>query len=107
MVFEIDDVDELFPNESEISIYRVIQESLNNIIKHAEATEARVSIEKTERFVIIKIEDDGKGFEVHDTDGNGFGLIGMTERVRMLGGTLSIESASLKGTKIIIKLELK
>ncbi|MEO6590063.1 MAG: two-component regulator propeller domain-containing protein, partial [Pyrinomonadaceae bacterium] len=108
IVSEIDEVDELFPNETELSIYRIVQESLNNVIKHAHASEVKVLIEKNERSIFISIEDDGKGFDANaESNGDnrgGFGLFGMAERVRMLGGTIAIESERGKGTKILIKV---
>ncbi len=70
----------------------------------------KVSVEESERAVIIKIEGDGKGFDVNaENNGDnrgGFGLFGMAERVRMLGGTIAIESETGKGTKILIKISL-
>ena len=106
---EIEDVDGLFENEAEISIYRIIQESLNNILKHSEATKVKVSITKTERAVSIKIQDNGKGFDVkaksETKQRGGFGLLGMSERVRLLGGTILIESELLKGTILVINLD--
>ena len=105
---EIEDIDDIFDKEAEISIYRIIQESLNNILKHADATVVRVSIVKSERSVKIEIADNGKGFDVSATDETkrrgGFGLLGMNERVRMLGGTIAIESGADKGAKIEIEL---
>lgn len=100
----IENIDGLFENEAEISIYRIIQESLNNILKHAEASEAEVSISKAGRDVKIKISDNGQGFDIKERNRAGFGLLGMTERVRMLGGTLLIDSAVNEGTTIEIEL---
>ncbi len=89
---ELEDIDGLFEKEAEISIYRIIQESFNNIMKHSGATKVRVSMTETERSVKIEIADNGKGFDVDsasETDKRGgFGLLGMSERVRMLGGTI-------------------
>jgi len=105
---QLENIDDLFAKEAEISIYRIIQESLNNILKHAEATKTRVSMTETERSVKIEISDNGKGFDAHsasETSGRGgFGLLGMRERVRMLGGTLAIESAADQGAQIKIEL---
>ena len=110
IISDIEDVDGLFENEAEISIYRIIQESLNNILKHAEATKVRVLMAKTARFVTIEIADNGKGFDVkaksETKSRGGFGLLGMSERVRMLGGTQTIESETGKGTVIRINLHL-
>jgi signal transduction histidine kinase/ligand-binding sensor domain-containing protein len=107
MFLQIDDIDDLFENEAELSIYRIIQESLNNIIKHSEATEIRVMVERKEESVRIKIEDNGKGFKVNSPKQNGFGLLGISERVRMLGGTLSIKSEIDSGTITEIEIWTK
>jgi signal transduction histidine kinase len=109
MFLQIDDIDDLFDNEAELSIFRIIQESLNNILKHAEASEIRVTIERNDNLVNIKIEDNGKGFAVNspNQEQSGFGLLGINERVRMLGGTLSIESEKDFGTIVLIKLNTK
>ena len=109
LIADIDDVDGLFSSEAEMSIYRIIQESLNNILKHSGATEAEVAVKKSERFVRITIEDKGRGFDLGapgdaDASRRGFGLLGMTERVRMLGGTQTIQSAPGQGTIITIRL---
>lgn len=106
IISQIDDIDGLFENEAEISIYRIIQESLNNIIKHAEATEVRVLVLRKERQINIKIEDNGKGFDVNSQNQKrgGFGLLGIGERVRMLGGVFLIKSEPKKGTAIEIEL---
>lgn len=103
---EIDDIDRLFNKEEEMSLYRIVQESLNNILKHAEAGEVKISIKKAENSLTIKIQDNGKGFATSG-DGNkndGFGLLGIAERVKILGGTHTIESVLGKGTSVIIKL---
>ncbi len=113
---EIDDVDGIFPAETEMSIYRILQESLNNILKHSEASEAKVSMVKNDRIVTIRIEDNGRGFDsrqarsdIHSTRAGeklGFGLLGMAERIKMLGGTQTIESETGKGTTIKINLKV-
>jgi signal transduction histidine kinase/ligand-binding sensor domain-containing protein len=107
MFLQINDIDGLFESEAELSIYRIIQESLNNILKHAEAAEIRVSIQRKEDSVSIKIEDNGKGFDTSLQNQNGFGLLGIAERVRMLGGSFVIESKINQGTKTLINLNLR
>ena len=108
IVSEIENIDGIFENEAEISVYRIVQECLNNIMKHSSAREVKVKITKTERGVSIKISDDGKGFDrknqTETQKSGGFGLIGMIERVRILGGTLAIDSAIGEGT--IVEIEL-
>jgi signal transduction histidine kinase len=61
---ELDDVDNIFDPEAEMSIYRIIQESLSNIMKHAEASEAQVFVKKSERSLTVLISDDGKGYDL-------------------------------------------
>ncbi len=107
----IDDVDNIFGIEKELSIYRIIQENLNNVIKHAEAKLVRVSIKKIGTNLTIIIQDDGKGFDVNivknnDSNKGGFGLLGMAERIRMLGGKHIIESEIGHGTKVSITIGL-
>lgn len=106
----IDDVDDVFSSEAEMSVYRIIQESLNNVAKHAEADEAILRVERTNGIVTIKIEDDGRGFDKNaapktDAEKGGFGLLGIAERVRMLNGSLDIQTAIGSGTKLAIKIQ--
>ena len=108
---ELDDVDDLFEPDAEMSIYRIIQENLTNILKHSEATEAQVLLKKSERNLTILISDDGKGFDINAAnnkvyDKGGFGLLGISERVKMLGGTQEIESEIGGGTNVLIKIPL-
>jgi len=107
---DIDNIDKIFMPEAEINIYRVIQESLNNVIKHSEAKEVIVSVLKKEKEIIINISDDGKGFDIRKYKMNskrkGFGLKGIEERVRLLNGVFGIESEVGKSTTIRIIIPL-
>ena len=95
--------DEVFSKDDEVTFYRVIQECLNNIIKHAQATAVEISIVQNETQVTARIQDNGHGFvATPENQSSGFGLIGMSERVRMLGGTHSIESDVGKGTIVTV-----
>jgi signal transduction histidine kinase len=97
--------DEVFSKDDEVLFYRVIQECLNNIIKHANATAVEISIVQTETEVTARIQDNGSGFVVApERQSGGFGLIGLAERIRMLGGTHSISSEAGKGTIVIVKI---
>lgn len=97
--------DEVFSKDSEVLFYRVIQECLNNIIKHAHATTVEISIVQNETQVTARVQDNGRGFApAAEGQSGGFGLIGMSERVRMLGGTHSIESEVGKGTTVTITI---
>jgi signal transduction histidine kinase len=99
--------DEVFSKDDEVTFYRVVQECLNNIIKHAQATTVEISIVQNETQVTASIQDNGRGFvTVPESQSSGFGLIGMSERVRMLGGTYSIESETGKGTMVSVHIPL-
>ncbi|MBS1790230.1 MAG: hypothetical protein JST85_21070 [Acidobacteria bacterium] len=98
--------DEVFSKDDEVLFYRVIQECLNNIIKHAQATKVEISIVQTETQVTASIQDNGRGFVgTPENQSGGFGLIGLAERVRMLGGTHSIESEAGNGTRVTIIIQ--
>ena len=97
--------DEVFSKDDEVLFYRVIQECLNNIIKHAHATTVEISIVQNETQVTARIQDNGRGFvAAAENQSSGFGLIGMSERVHMLGGTHSIESEPGQGTTVTITI---
>lgn len=102
---EIDSIDNIFNETQEISVYRIIQESLNNVIKHAEATKVSVKIKRTESQVLILIEDNGKGFDVTNAK-SGLGLIGLKERAQLLNGELRIDSRISEGTTIEVKIQV-
>jgi signal transduction histidine kinase len=97
----------LFP-EAELLLFRIVQESLRNIAKHAKATRAEVKVEFGEDKVTVTINDNGIGFEPPDdlgalTPAGKLGLAGMQERVQLLGGRLKLESEPGKGTKIFVE----
>jgi signal transduction histidine kinase len=102
---EIDSIDNIFSEAGEISVYRIVQESLNNVIKHSNASVASVAIKPIENAILITVEDDGRGFDVENTESkNGFGLIGLKERTLLLNGVFSIESKIGEGTRIKVKI---
>jgi len=109
-LLEMKEIDHLFPQESQITIYRVVQECLTNIAKHSHATSVSIIIKKLVENVLFHIEDDGKGFHVKETlsnpDKRGLGLAAMQERIRMLGGSLSIQSKEGSGSSIIFSIPL-
>src|SRR5579862_1284694 len=85
-----------------LCVYRMVQESLNNANRHAHAKNVTVELKQSANPINVKIEDDGSGFDPKRT--RGMGLLGMEERVKRLGGTLTIESRP--GTRTIIRAEL-
>jgi signal transduction histidine kinase len=94
---------ELSP-ELETTIYRLVQEALTNVVKHARASRVRVSVGSEGREVVVEVRDDGKGFDA-SARSEGFGLAGMRERVGLAGGTFSLESGAT-GTLLCARLPL-
>ena len=94
-----------FAREVETNLYRIAQEAMNNISKHARAKSVEVMIEKRDDLIVLIIQDDGKGFNVKSKQAHskGIGLIGMHERAELIGGTLEIESAS-GGTTVFVRV---
>lgn len=104
--FSLEELKGVFPKEQEIHAYRIVQEGLTNIAKHSKATKARVNIKNIGEELVIEISDNGKGFEIPSGPASvetGFGLDGMNERAKMLGGVFSIDSMPGKGTTLTIK----
>ena len=103
--FEVEDLDQLFPAEAQIIIYRIFQECLTNISKHAGATEVSVAVKEHDGLISLMIEDNGAGFDpalvlARRAAGRGLGLAALDERARMLGGTLEIRSQPGAGTRM-------
>jgi signal transduction histidine kinase len=85
--------------ELESIVYRTVQEALTNVVKHAGANEARVSIDERDGTLTVVVEDDGRGFEP-SADHEGFGLLGMHERASLAGGELTIGPGTRGGTRV-------
>jgi signal transduction histidine kinase len=105
----IEKIDQLFPEDQWITIYRVVQEALTNIGRHAGASNTSVIVRRYDQEVVFTIEDDGKGFDpelvaMKDVPENGFGLSTMNERVRMMGGALDLRSRMGEGTRITFRI---
>jgi two-component system CheB/CheR fusion protein len=95
--------------EIETNLYRIAQEALNNVFKHAEAKNVSVLLEKRKNEIALIIEDDGKGFNPADKANRtkGIGLVGMNERAKICGGSLVIESKKGKGTTVFARVPAK
>ena len=100
--WKLDDLGEIFSAAAAMNFYRIVQESLNNILKHSRAKNVRVELERDIHEVSLRITDDGCGYAADALAENkkGMGLRNITERVRMLGGTLAMDSAPGQGTRI-------
>jgi signal transduction histidine kinase len=92
---------ERLPAEVETALYRIVQESLTNIVKHARASRVSVVLARKADSVAVVIEDDGAGFDPQRVREDGFGLSGMRERMALLEGRLEIESSEGGGTTLV------
>lgn len=91
----------------EVVLYRIVQELLNNILKHAQATDAYVQVVRRDAIVHLTVEDNGKGFDLKQADHRkGAGMRNVENRVAYLGGTLDIQSAIGEGTSVEIEIKL-
>ena len=115
---QVDPLEGLLSPELEINLYRVVQESINNLLKHAAATTAGLTITRAPHWLAVTIQDNGRGFSIADcglqiADSNmrhpqsgGFGLLGLTERARILGCVPVINSAPGQGTRIELRIPI-
>lgn len=99
---EIDNIDNLFNKEAEVNIFRIVQESLSNVLKHAEAEASKVSVKKISNFVIISVKDNGIGFDFPEKfkSVKSLGLKTLLERTKVLNGNMMVESIVNTGTTI-------
>jgi two-component system, NarL family, sensor kinase len=93
--------------DSEIALYYIAQEALNNILRHAHAKSVSVNLKQTRQNVILEIIDDGNGFNIKKIDNSGMGLRNMKERTQQINGKIKIVSAVGKGTKITVTVSRK
>ena len=99
--------DRRMPMNYETAIFRLVQESVNNAIKHGSAKEIRVNFEWLKENVNISIKDNGTGFDMALTKQNSFGIVGMKERIDLLDGTMDIQSEIGQGTRIMFIIPIK
>jgi signal transduction histidine kinase len=98
--------DERLPAEVETTVYRIVQEALTNVAKHAGATRVSILVARKNETVVAVIEDDGTGFDPGDVGEESLGLAGIRERLGLLGGRLRLETAPGKGTTIAAEVPL-
>jgi len=109
---DIEDIEGLLPAEREILVYRICQESLTNVGKHAEARNVSVAVERGENDVTLVVRDNGKGFDAREVQASysvekGLGLAAMAERARMLEGSLEILSRKGAGTRVSVTIPIE
>jgi len=107
---DLERIEGLLSPAAETSVYRIVQEGLNNVVKHSQATAARIEIKKVGKQLVISVKDNGKGMPLpspidNGGNGGGFGLAGIAQRVLALSGSFAIESQPGQGTTLIVRLE--
>ena len=106
VAFEADDSLPELSDACNVTLYRVLQEALTNVIKHAQASRVWVDLTLENRTVTLTIQDNGRGFEVKKILSNGIGLEGLRERLAIAGGTFKISSSPVRGTILMAQLPL-
>ena len=99
---ESENVSDELPDEYRICVYRLVQEALNNAVRHSGARNARVRVTGGASGIAIEVSDDGRGFDPQRT--RGLGILGMEERVKRLGGSLTVKSAPGQGAVLMAEL---
>jgi signal transduction histidine kinase len=98
VIFEIDPSLPVLPDMYNITLYRVMQEALTNIVKHAQASQVWVDLSLEDNLVTLTIQDNGQGFIAGESSSPGIGLAGLQERLTVAGGKLNISSKPRQGT---------
>ena len=99
-------VDELLDPDGRLVLYRIVQEALSNVVRHSGAASARVVVQRSGQWVLVRVSDEGRGFGdgTPSTLGGGLGLLGMQERAAGVGGRVAVESEAGRGTEVTIML---
>ncbi len=96
--------------EAELALYRIVQEALTNVARHAQASRVKVRVAREDGRVVASVEDDGMGFAVGETmseTGKGLGLFGMQERASYVGGRVAVESEPGRGTRVVAEIPVR
>jgi signal transduction histidine kinase len=99
--------DQRLPAETETALYRIVQEALTNVLKHADARRVTVSLRRSDKAVTLVVQDDGEGFDPASVRDGGVGLLGMRERTALLGGRLTVESSNGAGTMLTVEIPIQ
>ncbi len=107
---ELDNIDDALPENLRINFYRIVQESLNNVMKHSQATEVKIRVKRNNKIIVLSIHDNGVGFipanRPWKRGNSGFGLTGMQERAHSLGGSFRFRSAPTQGTTMTVEIPI-
>jgi signal transduction histidine kinase len=98
---------ERLESELETTLYRLVQEALTNVVKHADARHVSISIVRKDGSISAVVEDDGRGFSPGEARADALGLVGMRERIALLGGRITIESAAGRGTTLAVEVPVR
>lgn len=94
------------PLRIEVGLFRIVQEALANVGQHADAGQVKIILETTPNHVRLEVEDDGRGFDLQKVTGNRYGLVGLNERVKLLGGQMQLESGEGQGSRLEVVVPL-
>ena len=98
--------DRRLPPEAETALYRIVQEALTNVVKHASAHRVSITLVRKEESAVVVVEDDGGGFRPDDVRDGALGFVGMRERVELVGGRLTVESSPGVGTTLVAEVRV-
>jgi signal transduction histidine kinase len=105
--FTADNAATTIPPDTALCLYRIVQESLRNVVRHSGAQRAEVILQQNKNAISLRIADAGSGFDAERLDGKrGLGFISMVERLRLVGGTIQIDSGPSRGTQIVVTVPL-
>ncbi|MBV9455404.1 MAG: ATP-binding protein [Rubrobacter sp.] len=99
--------DSPLPSRVEVGLYRICQEAMTNVARHAEAEHVAIQLVATPEQVRLAVEDDGRGFDASEISTGHHGLVGMNERAKMLGGSFDLQSNPGTGTRIQVTVPLE
>jgi len=104
---QLNEAEQRMPPELALCTYRILQESLNNVTRHAQAGEVTVTIAEKEGELMLSVYDDGKGFDAKINEGQGVGIAGMRERASLVNGMIDIRSEPFQGTRVTFRVDLE
>jgi two-component system, NarL family, sensor histidine kinase UhpB len=102
IVVEVDGLEERLADQTEVALFRIVQEALTNVAKHAGASLARVGLRRSAAGIDLTVQDNGRGFDPQQVQTDRLGLFGIQERVSLLGGTLDVDSSRGRGTRLSV-----